>query len=234
MRYTIEGKYALLTLILLCFIFLLDQTHTLETPTQQLNIVLNRLSTWGFGGMFFISFLGSCAILIQVPYTLPILSAALQDTPLSDMLLLGLGAGVGSSLGKLLCYQLVDDFFAAHPGLSQNRLSFWVRQQAESQSHYLPLFIFFIAATPLPDDAAIIPLASLRYGVQKLWLPLVSGKILHNLGVVLFFHTSATLASRLVPQEISAAVGFAILMFFLMLILYQLEKRAHPQPLPMG
>jgi hypothetical protein len=87
----------------------------------------------------------------------------------------------------------------------------------------------------LPDDTVVIPLAMMRYGLRKIWLPLFSGKVLHCLVVAAVFHAFTAWAGDHVSAGIKTDLGLGILIAFVILILYQAEKgragmRRGPEP----
>ena len=69
---------------------------------------VDRLAGLGSIGMFVIALVANLSILIQIPYTLPLLSAALGGASLQNMLLLGFASGLGAGIGAVAGYKVAD------------------------------------------------------------------------------------------------------------------------------
>lgn len=224
-RYALELKYLGGLILCLSLIFWLDQHQHFEGVLAQANLLIGYLTHLGIVGVFIIALLGGTSILIQVPYTLPLLSFALHGASLEHMLALGLAAGLGSAIGKTISYCLADKIMDSQPHLTQNRLADWVAQQVQHRPQTIPHLIFFFVATPLPDDAALLPLAMVKYGLRPLLLPLYTGKIAHNLGMALIFHQFTHFSAQHLSKDFKMGAALALLSLVVVFLLYQREKR---------
>jgi membrane protein DedA with SNARE-associated domain len=126
---------------------------------------------FGYFGVFLISFIGTMAVIIPVPYTLVILFLGMNGW---DPVLLTIAGGFGSVFGEFVGYLF---------GYYGRRI---VSQERQRKMDYLlklfgkwsPAAIFIFALTPLPDDLLFIPLGILRYSPIKAFIPALSGKLL--------------------------------------------------------
>jgi membrane protein YqaA with SNARE-associated domain len=156
------------------------------------------------------AFVGGSSLVVQIPYTLPLLLIALNGTSLEYMLLLGITAGLGSATGKLVAYRLADTLIARKPAIQQSRYFKSISHLAQRYPHAIPLAVFFVIATPIPDETAIIPMATIKYGIRRLLLPIYLGKVAHNVVVAsLFYHFTEFSMARL--QGSIHAFGLSLL-----------------------
>ncbi len=126
---------------------------------------------FGFLGVFFISLVGTMAIIVPIPYTLAIFLLGQAGW---DPLFLMIAGGLGSAIGELVGYLL---------GYYGRRLISQERQRKMDYllrlfGNYTPVAVFLFALTPLPDDLLFIPLGLLRYSIFKAFIPALLGKFL--------------------------------------------------------
>ncbi|MBO3802477.1 MAG: hypothetical protein JTT11_01155 [Candidatus Brockarchaeota archaeon] len=123
---------------------------------------------------FLLSIVGNTTIFIPFPYAAIVFIMTSQVG--LDPLLLGIVSGFGAAAGELASYALgfgggkylekrgyAEKFGSLHAFLLEHR-------------RLLPLAIYVFAATPLPDDALMIPLGMLRYGLVASIVPCFLGK----------------------------------------------------------
>lgn len=126
---------------------------------------------FGYLGVFFISLVGTMAIIVPIPYTLAIFLLGKAGW---DPIFLMIAGGTGSAIGELVGYLL---------GYYGRRLISQERQRRMDYllklfGSYTPVAIFLFALTPLPDDLLFIPLGLLRYSIFKAFIPALLGKYL--------------------------------------------------------
>jgi membrane protein DedA with SNARE-associated domain len=126
---------------------------------------------FGYFGVFLISFIGTVAIIIPVPYTLIILLLGMENW---DPVLLTISGGLGSATGEFAGYLL---------GYYGRRIISTERQRKMDYllklfGKWSPVAIFVFALTPLPDDLLFIPLGILRYSPFRAFIPALMGKLL--------------------------------------------------------
>ena len=77
----------------------------------------------------------------------------------------------------------------------------------------------------------IIPLALIKYGVRRIAFPLFTGKVFHNvLFASLFYFFSKQLKSW-VEGGLRIDIAFFLIITFLLVIAYQIEKALHHEKL---
>lgn len=223
-KYAIELKYAALATLLLGSLFLLDRVDAFRGLNGVVNDFLDAMTKLGFIGMFIVAVIGNSSLLIQVPYSVPLLSVALNGASLPYMLFLGFGAGLGAGIGEIISYLIADKILAQNRDLAQSRLYQWVQRMVTRHPRITPLIVFIWAATVLPDDTVIIPLALIRYGLKKISIPLFFGKVVHNFVVAVTFYYFTDASAKQVSSEVRTDLALGILIVFILTIFYQVER----------
>ncbi|KAB2905895.1 MAG: hypothetical protein KJ064_09755 [Anaerolineae bacterium] len=223
-RYRIEIKYMLLIVFFLGSLVALDRLDAFEGLDGVVNDFMDWMTKLGFIGMFIVAVIGNSSLLIQVPYTVPLLSAALNGASLPTMLFLGLGAGIGAGFGEVISYGIADRILAQNPDLSKSRLYRWVNRQVLEHPRMIPVIVFIWGATVIPDDTVIIPLAMVKYGIRRIAPPLFISKIIHNFIVSFLFYEATGFWARRISSEVKTDLALGILIVFILVIFYQIEK----------
>lgn len=223
-KYRVEIKYGLLIFLLLGGLILLDRVDAFSGLDRFVNDGMDALSEFGIVGMFIIAIIGNSSLLIQVPYTVPLVSIALNGSSLGHLLFLGLGAGIGAGIGEIISYMIADKVLANNPDLPKSSLYQWVDRTVKGYPRSTPWIIFIWAASFLPDDTVLISLAMVKYGLKRIALPLFMGKLAHNLLFALALYLAADEISQRVSNEVQTDLALGILIVFVLVILYQVEK----------
>ncbi len=124
---------------------------------------------------FIFSSFGNTSVLIVFPYALIVYLIAQNY---SNFWLLGLVSGLGAGFGELSSY-LVGFLAGSSKKVSESELGekfHRIKLQFEKHPSSIPLTIFLFAATPLPDDAILVPLGIMKYPPWKSILPCMAGK----------------------------------------------------------
>ena len=130
----------------------------------------------GYPGTLVVSFLGNATILFPFPYIgLPFVLGGLQNTSgvfLFDPWIIGILSGLGAILGEMTGYYIGmgGGHFIEKGKMNGFRLFI------ERYPRATPLVIWFLAATPIPDDVLIVPLGAARYPWWKVFFPGFLGK----------------------------------------------------------
>jgi hypothetical protein len=218
----VEVKYALITLGLVGGLTWLERSGVLGGWVEAVDPWIESLAGLGLVGAFALGVLGNSSLLLQVPYTIPILSAALAGADLPYLLALGVAAGLGATLGELVSYTIADQLLKRQD-LEPSRLFRWVQSTVTTHPRAIPWLVFGFAATVLPDDAVLIPLAMISYGAGRLLVPLLLGKLGYCLAIALLFHVIGERAEQFVSSRASADLALVVVVGFVVLILYQAE-----------
>jgi hypothetical protein len=231
-KYRIEIKYGLIALALLEGLIALDRTQALSGLDTIIADLFDLMSGLGFVGIFIVAVIGNATLLAHIPYTVPLLSLALGGASLDRMLLMGVASGLGAVVGELVSYSITLKLLGGNPTLERSSLLQWVKRMVNAHPRMVPLLLFVYAVSPLPDDTVIIPLALVRYGIKQMALPLLAGKIVHNLVIVTVFYYFTSWSADRVSTTIQADLALGLLILFVMMILYQVAKtRAMRHPL---
>lgn len=223
-RYRIEIKYGILTIVLLGGLIWLAQNHALDGLSGSINGFMDSMAGLGVAGVFVVALIANGSLLIQVPYTLPMLSVALYSDSLFELVILGVATGVGAGLGEIVSYAIAYNIAAQIKELSKSALFRWIRRNIRENPRTIPIMVFIGAVFPIPDDLVIMPLAMISYPVRKLMLPMFTGKIIHNLSVAIVFHYATDTASDQVSRDVDVDLSLGILILFVLIIAYQIEK----------
>lgn len=156
--------------------------------------IMGAASALGYSGAFAVSFLGNATILVPFPYVVVpfVLGADMGHNPW----LVGLVSGVGAAMGEMTGY------FAGYYGrrlLKEEDKINGFREYVQRRPSMTPVMIWFLAATPIPDDLLIVPLGVARYSWWKVLVPLLIGKTI--------FLTAIAWAGRLGLDWVLALLG---------------------------
>ena len=133
--------------------------------------IMGAASALGYSGAFAVSFLGNATILVPFPYVIIpfVLGADMGHNPW----LVGLVSGVGAAMGEMTGY-LAGYYGGSFLKEKDNINGF--REYVQRRPSMMPLMIWFLAATPIPDDLLIVPLGVARYSWWRVFVPLLIGK----------------------------------------------------------
>ncbi|MCI0711728.1 MAG: hypothetical protein L0154_16345 [Chloroflexi bacterium] len=223
-RYRLEIKYGLITTTLLVGLLWLANNHVLDGLQGSVTSFMDSMAGLGVFGVFIVALIANGSLLIQVPYTLPMLSVALYSDNLLELLVLGTATGVGAGLGEIVSYAIAYNIAAQIHELSKSALFRWIRRTIHEHPHTIPVMVFVAALIPIPDDLVIMPLAMISYPVRKLMLPMFSGKVIHNVAVSFVFHYATDTVQGQVSGDVDVDLSLGILIVFVMIMLYQIEK----------
>jgi membrane protein YqaA with SNARE-associated domain len=151
------------------------------------NFLLDISYVIGYPGAFMVSFLGNATILFPFPYIgITFILGGITNPPLGpptyflfDPWIIGLVSGLGAMLGEMTGYfigygggQLIDQ---------GQRNGF--KEFIESHPRATPIVLWFLAATPIPDDILIVPLGAARYPWWKVAIPQFIGKTMFMMAI---------------------------------------------------
>lgn len=134
--------------------------------------------TWGYLGIFIISFIGSASIIFPVPFFIVVFASGGIMNPI----LVGLVAGLGSALGELIGY-LVG--LGGHKVIKKRNKKWLLKAKKWSRKRGIFPIIILFAATPLPDDIVGILAGIIRYDIRKFFLASVIGNVIMMLALAL-------------------------------------------------
>jgi membrane protein YqaA with SNARE-associated domain len=223
-RYRIELKYLAIAIVVIGALFALEVLNLLAGLDTAVADFLTATEGLGAIGMFAAALISNCAILVQIPYTLPLLSAALSGADLGEMLLLGVAAGIGAGCGEVIKYTIADRVLARRPDLGRSPMYQRTARIARERPRLVGVLVFVWAASILPDDAVVLPLAMIRYGVRRIAAPLFIGKVLHNLFFAALFFWASDWAGSEVKRGVRVDFALSLMVVFVLLVLYQVEK----------
>jgi hypothetical protein len=223
----VEIKYLVIGTVLLGALIALDETHVLGNLDHAVVDLLDASRGLGVIGMFLLALVSNCAVFVQVPYTLPLLSAAIGGSSLLNMVALGVAAGVGAGFGEIIKYHVAHRVLSERPQLNRSSLYRWVLRQAEERPRHVKWIVFVWAGSVLPDDTVIIPLAMIKYGVRRIAIPLFLGKVFHNVLFAIIFFALSKQAEDIVKGGLRVDLAFGLIVTFLLVVAYQIEKAHH-------
>ena len=218
----LRAKYVAIGVAIAVTLMLLQQTDAFAAVNGAVDQFFDLAARFGAPGMFVAGLVGNASILVQVPYTLPLLSVALDGATLPHLLVLGLACGIGAGFGEIISYLIADAILARTPGLPESRVFRWIERNTERHPVLTKLAIFVWAVTPLPDDTVIVPLAMVDYGARRIAFPLFLGKVVHNLVIAYVFYTLTD--TNLVSPHVKTDLALVIIVSFVLVVLYQVER----------
>lgn len=131
----------------------------------------------GYVGGFLISAIGNATILLPFPYVgVAFILGGLRDELtlafIFDPWLIGIVSGIGAMIGEMTGY------FIGYGGgklIDEDQTSAF-KSFVDSHPRATPFVVWFLAATPIPDDVLIVPLGAARYSWWKVALAQLIGK----------------------------------------------------------
>jgi membrane protein YqaA with SNARE-associated domain len=225
-------KYTVITILLLIGMLSLAAIHVFAGAEHGVNTFMDKVADWGLVGMFGIALASNMTLVIQVPYNLPMFTLAIYAHSVPELLALGIATGVGGGIGEVTSYAVARTIVAHVDDLSKSSLFRMTKEAIEKRPRQIPFFVWFVSAVPIPDFTVIVPLAMIKYPWTKMIVPMITGKVAQNVALTLLFHYATSSASHFVSKDISFDLTASILVVFIMIIAYQVEKAraANNQP----
>ena len=220
----LRAKYVAIGLAVGGALLGLQESGALAVVNGAVGRFFDLAAEFGAPGMFVAGLLGNASILVQVPYTLPLLSVALDGATLPHLLVLGFACGVGAGVGEIISYLIADAILARATDLPESRVYQWIERNTEQHPVLTKLAIFVWAVTPLPDDTVIVPLATVDYGVRRISLPLFLGKVVHNLAIAFAFYAFSSWSTAQASPQVRTDFALVIIVAFVLVLLYQVER----------
>ena len=221
---SIELKYAIIAMLLVILFVVLHAADAFSGVNNTVKSGVDWLAGLGSIGVFFLALLANASIIIQIPYTLPLLSAALGGAGFVSMMLLGVASGLGAGIGAIARIQGRRRGRRAERGAPDGRVFRWIARNVDRRPRLTTVAIFGIAASPLPDTTVVMPLALVRYGLRRAAVPLFLGKFVHNMLLALLFYGFASWSADHVSQQASTDLALAVAVIFMLLVAYSAEK----------
>lgn len=173
---------------------------------------------FSYFGVFFVSVIGTLAIVVPIPYTLVIFWLGQAGW---DPLLLALSGGLGSTIGELAGY-LLGYYGRRFVSIDRQRKMDYLLQIF---GKYSPVAVFLFALTPLPDDLLFIPLGLLRYNVLKAFIPAFFGKLIMVYLVAYFGKVGGDIIIGIFGGEgnLIGTIVTMILLITVIVVLYRID-----------
>src|SRR6478735_489705 len=223
-RVSIELKYAIIAMLLVIVFVALHAADAFSGVNNTVKTGVDWLAGLGSIGVFFLALIANASIIIQIPYTLPLLSAALGGASFVSMMLLGVASGLGAGFGALAGYKVADAIVGRTPQAPDGRVFRWISRNVDHRPRLTTFAIFGIAASPLPDTTVVMPLALVHYGLRRAALPLFLGKFTHNVLLAFLFYAFASWSKNHVSEQASTDLALAVAVIFMLLVAYSAEK----------
>ncbi len=223
-RLSLELKYAAIAVTIVLLFVILHATGAFSGVNDTVTDGVNRLAGLGLVGIFLIALVANLSILVQIPYTLPLLSAALGGASLQNVMGLGLASGLGAGIGAVASYKVADALVAKTPHLPAGKTFRWIARNVDDRPRATSFGIFLFGLSPLPDGAVVVPLAVVHYGMRRLAVPLFLGKFFHNVLLGLLFYAFASWSSDHVSEKASTELAILVAVLFMVLVGYHAEK----------
>ncbi len=223
----ITAKYLSITIVLLLLLWGFTQTTVYENIQQALADLIDWIANreglvGGALGLFVLGLIANTSILVQVPYSIPLMNIAFVSDNVFNLFLLSIATGAGAGIGEINSYLIARGLTIPIDSPEDSSFYRWIRRTIHEHPRTIPWIVFLLSASVLPDDAIIWPLAIVKYPVRKILAPMFIGKILHNFILALLAFYSVQWIDT---DNASVRVDFtvAILIIFVMFILYQIE-----------
>lgn len=226
--YRIEIKYLFFTALSIALVMFFTQSNALQGLQDGMEDIIEWVANeegliGGSIGLFVLALIANTSLLVQVPYTVPLINIALISDSLLKLLILSIFTGMGAGLGEINSYMIARGLSAPIGSPDDSKLYRWLKKTIEERPRSIPIMVFIGAASVLPDDLVIWPLAIAKYPVKKILFPMFTGKILHNFALAVIAFYGVKLID---PNDATVRVDWtiAILVLFVLYIMYQIEK----------
>ncbi|MHA1769233.1 MAG: VTT domain-containing protein [Candidatus Thorarchaeota archaeon] len=148
------------------------------------DLMLTVATTMGYLGAFLVALIGNATVLVPFPYIgaafiLGGLTDEVTHVFLFNPILVGLVSGLGATIGEMTGYAV--GYAGGNMIDEEHRNGFRIFVDEHPRS--IPLVLWFLAVTPLPDDVLVVPLGASRYPWWKVVIPEFVGKSMF-LGVI--------------------------------------------------
>lgn len=223
-RISLELKYAAIAVGVLGLLVVVHWVDVLSGVNNTLSSSVNTAASFGAVGLFLIALVANASVIIQIPYTLPLLSAALGGADLQHMLLLGFASGLGAGIGAIMGYHIADRIVGKDPALPDSRMFRWISRNVDHRPRATKWVIFLLALSPLPDGTIVLPMAVVNYGAKRISFPLFVGKFLHNILFALIFYAFGSWSQNHISAKASTDLALAVAALFVVLVCYHAEK----------
>lgn len=225
-RWRLEIKYLLIGIALLSVQYYLAHNGALQHVQERTIALIDTAASYGLVGVFAGAVLANLAIMISVPYTAITVTVALATGDLVSIVVICVVTGLGAGLGKVITYALAHNLAAQHEAqLAASPLLSHLQEYMTEHPRMAPLLVFLAAFTILPDDWIMVPLALIRYPVGKTVLPMLVGKVLHGLSLIVLILLAVE------PEDMTASsradLTLSILIISLLVVVYQIEQHAN-------
>jgi hypothetical protein len=223
-RLSLELKYAAIAVGIVVAFIALHAFGAFNGVNDTVTDGVNHLAGLGLVGVFFIALVANLSLLVQIPYTLPLLSAALGGASLQNVMGLGVASGLGAGIGAVASYKVADALVAKSQYVPEGRTFRWITRNIDDRPRSTSFTIFLIGLSPLPDGAVVVPLAMVHYGMRRLAVPLFLGKFFHNVLFALIFYAFASWSAEHVSEKASTELAVLVAVLFMVLVGYHAEK----------
>src|SRR4051794_37005422 len=145
-RVSIELKYAVIAILLVIVFVALHAADAFSGVNNTVKSGVDWLARLGSIGVFFLALIANASIIIQIPYTLPLLSAALGGAGFVSMMLLGVASGLGAGIGAVAGYKVADAIVGRSAAVPDGRVFRWIARNVDRRPRLTTFAIFGIAA----------------------------------------------------------------------------------------
>jgi hypothetical protein len=220
----IEIKFGIITLVVAGSLLLLGSYNVLDGLEHHVNTMMGHLVGYGALGTFLIALLSNWTLVIQVPYNLPMFTVILYADTVWEVILIGAAAGLGGGIGEILSYSVARAIVANVDELEDSALFRWTKKHIQLHPRLIPYLVCLASGVPVPDVVMIVPVAMVKYPRRKVILPMLAGKLFQNIVVALSFYYAAGQASGLVSGGMNIDVAAIVILLFVIIIAYQIDK----------
>ena len=226
-RLSLELKYAAIAVAIVMLFVVLHAVDAFAGVNNTVKTASNWLAGLGSIGVFVIALIANVSIIIQIPYTLPLLSAALGGAGLAehDAARRRVGPRRGNRRdrgvqGGRRGRRSRTPARARRPGVPVDRPE--RRSTARALTTFAIFGIALVAAARHHRRDAVG--ASSATACGALALPLFLGKFVHNVLLALLFYGFASWSADHVSEQASTDLALRWPSIFMVLVLYHAEK----------
>ena len=170
---------------------------------------------YGYVGAFIIAIISNMILFLPVPYLAAFFILAGKGI---NLILLSIIGGLGAAIGKLLSYLvgLSSRYFTSEE--KRRRLDA-LKKISNMTSSYGFLIILLATATPMPDDAILVPFGMMKYDLLKYFSACFLGKTILTMVIISWRKALDTLLTT-IGWKLSLVISIIAFLIIIAIVFY--------------
>ncbi len=168
---------------------------------------------------FVLSMVSNSIPYVGVPYLIVIATMGASAPSLLEKIAIGLSAGVGAAIGKVVVYGVGRGVHAVLPGDVKKNLELF--SKLFRRSVFIAIVVF--AASPLPDDLLYVPLGVAKYNLPQFFIAVCIGKIILSTLVVMLGSVAAAAMEQTGLSRVHSVLLLVVLSIVVTIVIARVD-----------